>query len=446
MGMRGASPNTSIREIPYRYDPYAEYANDTWLYKEGSPPPPNSPLIKYAVHPYYNWSKYTEQIVPPKFLAPEEYLYWPDAAYDYPFRRDFSKLQIYNKPSFIQDHHIISIRRQIEDLWSPKFYAHVHMGVTGSLTVQPLRRVCHHKFARAMTMGWDSFGLPTHSELFSFGEGGLSTGHYHYWGAGAGGSQLWQAKLMFDHGGSITERLGNYTICDIKYEVEITYYKRTVYSQDSMRHYTWDYDAVTQNFQQPVPATFLWDEVMLYCLDSGMLILDYGNTRKIGTLQEHPANRRPLMGRDHTYNWSSCTVPDTEHQLNKWFRGSRSHTVFAPALGGAGQVFDGSPECCGKAWLERPHLGEEIVQAIRYHQTTEYEKGTGESWSKVIQGYSKDVDAPTGEIDVSYVPGDHWVEMLIGTRVKPTWIVTIKDILGRYQTHKITDIEYSDSF
>jgi hypothetical protein len=248
---------------------------DDWGWQEGRPTPLASPLVPYNIYPLGYERVIGQPVVEPKYSAWDMGVSTIRNAGPEPFR--FTSYLPINTPTFITDHHVIALRTMVESLWAPKFHGHIHLNVEGELIVAPLYGITHSLVAEAYTAGWNIFGDPTSHRIYSFGQGGImSAGHTHVWGASLqqdGGSVVWTAKLCLDHGGSIDEAPGNYEILETTYSYKITKYYRTVYSQDSERHFTHDLDAWTEWWQKAIPTTFAWDEVMGYCLDAGALWL-----------------------------------------------------------------------------------------------------------------------------------------------------------------------------
>lgn len=427
----GTAPIFRLIEEPYWRKSTTKAFPDDWAWKEGRPTPIASPLVSKNIHPWGYARVYAKPLVEPKYSISHQGTPYQDSLVS-PFR--YTSFTPINRPDFISDHHVISLRRQIESLWSPKIAAHIHLDVDGEIIVNALYQVKHRVIAEASTFGYSQFGDATNRRVFAFGEGGtLVGGHGHVWGAGGGGSVLWSAKLCLDHGGAIGESRGNYEIIEEPtYSYTVTKWYRQVFSQDSGRHFSLDIDALTQWWQKMVPTTFNYDEVMGYCLDAGALWLHPGNTRPCSSCED---GIMLILDGQHTYGFTACTLVDRENQLRPWFVNGRTHVpTEAPVIGTK----------LSHNWMEAWDPGVTVNLAIRYWHETKTYTGTGYSFEVPrIFGDCGTTAAPQGEPDPS--GGDQWIKNCIGTRVVPTWYLTIRDMNGNVSRPIITETEFPNS-
>lgn len=396
----------------------------------GKPTPIYSPLVSQNLHPWQLYHVYGSQILKPRYTLATSTGCCHDG-FSFPFNQ--LRGMICNKPTFISDHHILSLRRQTEALWAPKIKGHIHLNTTGELLVNSLYRVIHRRVKAAYTIGYSAFGDAANHRLYSFGDGGtLIRGHTHVWNAGGTGSITWTAKLFFDHADCIDEEHGNYEILETTYSYTEELFYRTVYSQDHGRQFTHDRDAYTQHFQCMIPTRFRYDEVMGYCMDAGALWLSPANT--VYDPETGQYSIPPLLS-DQTYLFTACSLTYRENQAQKWFSGDRSHTCVSGPTG--------VTERLGHNWWDDPgDPGESIVKNIRYWSKTNTYSGEGDTFT--AGPYLCLATTPSEVLEEETVK-DGWITTLIGTKITPTFTVRYRDWVGKEHVYVCTDIEFPNS-
>ncbi len=452
----GISGIFSLIEGPYaEKDTISNAPVDDWKWQEGRPPSYGSPLIPFIFHSWDKMKWAAPKIVPPKLSFQG-------------INTNTGKSQFYtmhyvnNNPTFITDHHVISLRKMIEQLWAPKFHAHIHLELEGEIFVKPLYSIGHGAFKAAQYYEWlESIIPPTNpNKPYKLSVGGFyhdMIGHSHLWNAGASGSNTWKAKLHFDHGGSINESLGNYVIEKIEYNYTLIKYFRKVFSQDGSNIWEMDYNAWTRKLHLPVYDSFEGKWLMGFCVDAG----DYWSTN-INTVPNSRGGRAPAyatvrkqssdwVGGLPVYvqvplniQWSSCTLPSKETVHSPWFGGGgpthdpvSGYEIVLDHM----EMLTKSDNRFIQQSVYSPTLGESIAipTSLEYFQE-EISPGWKEGDSFEVKVEEADSIEIPNELQTSET-GSKYITSLIGSRLVPYFRVTYRDMNDNVHINVITETE-----
>lgn len=444
----GVSPVFTVVEGPFGNIGGIRTAGivDDWTFSEGSPPSYASPLVSQNIHHWHKKPWTFSKIIPPRYS-------FQGAMADNTESKFYTMGYVVNRPTFITDNHVISIRKMIEQLWSPKFSAHIHVELEGQIFVHPLYSITHGAFRAADVYEYlESIISPINPEKpYVLSVGGFYSnrnGHSHFWNAKASGKNIWKAKFHNDHGGSIREDVGNYNLIKVEFSYRLTKYYRKVYSQDSLNFLTMDYNSYIRTLRLPIYDSF--DGKILagfaehsgdyWSTDSNTIPYGRGRAPKYTLVRTHNAFGNPTyISQPLNIIMSSCMLPIREFGLNSWMGGGGgTHDM----LRGYNIVYDHEhmlQHSVNRFVIQSvysPDLGEEIPipEAISYFEKTEtapWREG------KEFQIHCEEPDISQG----AGVSGNAYVTSLIGTRFEPMFRATWQDINGNINTTIITEVE-----
>ena len=445
----GVSPVFGVVETPIGTKTFPTGVVDDWKFKEGRPPGSGSPLVPYL---YYSWDKLKwvgEPIIPPR-------LSFQGFIQDTGENKKYTLPMVINHPSYVKDYHIISIRKIIEQLFSPKIHAHIHLEIKGQIFVKPLYTIAHGSFKSADVYEyWKSIIPPTNPDKpYVFSIGGFVSnhnGHSHLWNAGASGYNTWKCKLHFDHGGSISEEIGNYEITKVEYSYKLEKYYRKVYSQDGDNIFTGDIDSFTRKVHLQLYDSFDAEWLIGYAVDVGEYWSHPGNTNIYSSGDQVSISPKSFfiagINRFVTGNilMTSCQLPARETVRDKWFSGAATtHDVTRPysIRYNHQEMFQYGTSRFIQLSVYADDLGESIPieYPLRY-----FSKTTSEEWRVVTKDdpyFEVNVqEADVVESQVGGGAGSSWVTSLIGTKLQPMFRITAKDLNGNTDIYIVTETE-----
>jgi len=401
---------------------------DDFKWREGQPPPLGSPLLPFSYIPWYKMKWVGDNIIPPKL--------------SYQGIKNISeKIKTYtlptvnNHPTHIKDYHILSVRDLIEQLYSPKIDAHIHLNLDGEIFVKPLFAINHGSYRPADYYEfWESTISPTNpEEPYVFSVAGFysgSNGHNHYWNAGATGFNKWKATLKNDHGGSIGEEVGNYEIINIEYSYILKKYYRRVFSQDGMNIWNLDYNSYVRRLHLHWYDSFEPDFLIGFAVDSGDYFCTDSNTDPTFNNLGRVPKTFNIAGQEVLANviLSSCTLPIRENVHHPWFEETMAtHDQvrgYEIVLDHETMLANSSNRFCQLS-VYSPDLGDSIaiLNPISYFdETIQSEWKVGDEFEVNINSEDK-IESEPGSAE-----GSRWVTSLIGTRLDPKFRLTLKDI------------------
>lgn len=250
MSTTSSAPVNVVR-VPYQYELVTYPAPlDDWGYYEGRPTPALSPLMPFNTVPWWNRRWQYDKIQKPVYSTGNFEAFSNIQA----LRSKFVSKDPINKPTFIKDYHMIAIRKQIEQLFSPMFAAHLIVHVRDTVDIPPCYWIRHGRFQKS----WWGHGADNGSILHP--------GHEHWFREGSpSGSLSAHMELSItnsaykDWGGSVTglkdgddyrSSYGNYYILNIRYEWEVDEYWRKMVLEDwsTIRG---DYMSIAPQFLMP---------------------------------------------------------------------------------------------------------------------------------------------------------------------------------------------------
>lgn len=428
---------------------------DDWKWPEGRPPSHGSPLIPKLYHPWHKQKWAGDPIIPPRLgFQGVDSVTGKNKAYTMPV--------VVNNPTYISAHHIISLRKMLEQLWAPKFYAHIHLQLEGEIYVKPLYAIEHGAFKAADYYQYLGNLGPTYGPFYVFSVGGFYSnrnGHLHYWNAGASGYNTWKAKIHFDHGGSINEQLGNYTILKVEYNYVLTKFYRRVFSQDGDNIWGgYDYNAHVRQLHLPIYDSFDGQWLTGFAMDSGDYWSTDSNTDPATTPEGLPyripkydlvSTIGPLGYKISYYQarniiMSSCKLPQREEGIDSWFCNSGGTLDNIEPY----NIQITHPEHLQRATnrfiqlsVYSPEVTKSvgIAEAIKYFQT-EVSPGWTEGREFEVRVQEEDKREVPEEIRETS-SSSAYVTSLIGSRLVPYFRVTVRDLNGNVHQHLVTDTE-----
>lgn len=460
----GVSPAFGVIESPVGSPTISVGPKDDWKWSEGRPPSHGSPLLPVSYIPWHKLKWPGSNIIPPKL----SYQGFIPVAAPIPGIENLVNLNktytlniVNNNPTFISDHHIISLRKLIEQLYSPKISAHIHLGVEGEIFVKPLYSIVHGAFVAADYYEyWPSIISPTNPETpYVFSVGGFvdnSNGHRHYWNAGASGYNTWRCRLHFEHGGAIPgepkiANVGNYEILKIEYQYKLTKFFRKVFSQDGDLIWTGDYNAFTRKVHLELYDSFAGEWLLGYCDHVGDYFTNPDNTIPYddgtGNPGRQPASEViPGVGvvRKNVV-LTACKIPERESAINPWFGqdDGNTHDVISPYVIQYDHIYmlqHSINRFCQQS-VYASTMGQSVnvsgpLQYLAEEETSAWAEG--EYFELTVRSLDEELPPPNG---VTYAPGSRFVLSLIGTRVVPTFRVTYRDGNGNIRIKLITETE-----
>jgi hypothetical protein len=451
----GISATFGLSELPIGAKQPPLGPRDDWKWSEGRPPAHGSPLIPFSYIPWHKMKWAAEPIIPPR-LSFQGFL--PESAGN--VNKLFTLNTVVNNPTYIKDHHVIAMRKMVEQLWSPKIHAHIHLEVSGEIFVKPLYSIIHGAFISAnYYVYWPSIISPINPDKpYIFSVGGYvenDNGHIHYWNAGADGSNTWKAKIHFEHGGSIPGEgnainIGNYEKIKVEYQWVLTRYFRQVFSQDGDNIWSGDFNAFTRTVHLKFYNNFRGDFLLGYASHAGDYWSDAFNTVAYG------AGRAPgaLVGANGTIIQkniilSSCRLPQREHGLNSWFPSDNGSThdviVGYSILYDHAYMIENSVNRFVQQSVYSPSLGESVGVNNPLSYFTETESSPwieGEFFELTVSSQDEIVPPPQ---NVTLANGSTFIKSLIGTRLVPRFRVTYRDGNNNVKLYIVTNTEFYGS-
>lgn len=450
----GISPIFGVIETPIGEQEPPLGPRDDWKWKEGRPPPHGSPLIPFAYIPWHKLRWAAEPIIPPRLSFQG---FFPPTTEN--INRLFTLNQVTNNPTYVKDHHVIALRKMVEQLWSPKIHAHIHLEVSGEIFVKPLGKIVHGAFIAAQYyVYWPSIIPPTNPDKpYIFSVGGFvdnKGGHAHFWNAGASGSNTWKARIHFEHGGSIpgegnAVNIGNYEKIKVEYSWKLIKYFRRVFSQDGDSIWGADFNAFTRLVHLQLYNNFRGDLLLGYASYAGDYWSDDFNTVPFGQGRA-PKAEVSSSGVIIQKNiiLSSCQLPTREHVLQPWFSGGGStHDTLVgyDIVCDHPHMLQHSVNRFVQQSVYSPVLGvsQGIDDPIVYFSETETSPWVeGEFFEVVVASQDEIIPPPPG---VTIASGSRFVKSLIGTRLVPRFRVTYRDGNNNVRVYMVTNTEFYGS-
>lgn len=273
----------SITPIPYvrKLRSFTSPADD-WGYYEGLPTPPLSPLMPYNTVPW--WSRkwqYDKMVAPQYSLGYNRGINSTDIS---TVGKKWVSKTIINSPTLIKDYHIISIRRQVEQLFSPMFSATILAKVKDTMHHEPCYFINHNRFQKSWWIGDGTGG-----EI-------LSPGHYHWFREGGPptGSLTINTQLTIESsqlkdrkgaigglkvGDDFRSSYGNYYIVAIEHTLIVTEFWRKM-ALESWSSISADHHSIAPTFLQILwgpwasilnPSRLPTGEAKAFAIDQGMM-------------------------------------------------------------------------------------------------------------------------------------------------------------------------------
>lgn len=444
----GVSPVFGLFETPVGQVTAPPGPVDDWKWSEGRPPKYGSPLIPVAYIPWHRMRWAAEPVIAPKLTFQGMI---PDATEN----KKYTLASIINNPSYITDHHIISLRKMVEQLFSPKIKAHIHLELDGEIFVKPLYQMSHGNFKAADVYEWWPSLLNTYGDgpdkpyVFSIG-GFVSNhgGHVHTWNAGASGYNKWTAKLHLHHGGAIWEEIGNYEIIKIEYSYITTKYYRKVYSQDGDLIFSGDYDSFTRKVHLQLYDSFEGKWLLGYAVDVGEYWSTPGNTNISypGGIPSITPKYYYLANQWNPGNiiMSSCMLPYRE-VMGAWFGGGKTHDPVTPYNilynHAQMQIYGQNRFIALSVYASTLGTSIPIDDSVQY-----FEKRIVGEWTEIAKDNPRFEKEYTEADVVTTQPGggagSKWVQSLIGTTFQPMFRITFKDMNNNIRTYTVTETEF----
>lgn len=245
------SPPIKVVKIPYRFLRVANFAPlDDWGYYEGRPTPPLSPLMPFNTVPWFHRKWMFDKIQPPVYSTGNMHGFGSLLH----LRSKFVYGTPINKPSLVKDFHIIAVRKQIEQLFAPKFAAHLVVTINDTMHIPPCFWIRHGRYQKSWWIGdgtggeilfmghehWFRDGTPS-GKLHAHMELSIQNSALKNWGGSVSG---------LDPGQDFRKSYGNYYILNIRYEWEVEERWRKMVLEDwsTIRQ---DYMSIAPNFLMP---------------------------------------------------------------------------------------------------------------------------------------------------------------------------------------------------
>lgn len=446
----GVSQPFSVVEEPYGSSKVRTTQGpiDDWTFKEGRPPSHGSPLVPFNYHPWYRMEWAFKKIISPRYT-------YQGISGNNESSKFYGLPYVTNSPSFITDAHVISIRKMIEQLWAPKFKAHIHLELQDEIFVAPLYFLMHGAFRAAdLYEYWTPVLSPTNPDKpYVLSVGGFYSnlnGHMHFWNASASGRNVWKAKIFYDHGGSIREDIGNYRILKVEYSYKLTKYYRKVYSQDSMNFLTMDYNSYIRKLHLPIYDSFEGKWLIGFAVDSG----DYWSTQhNTVPYNRGRAPKYELVKSTDTFGnpiyiqqalnimMSSCTLPGREFGFNDWMGGNcPTHEMTR----GYEITYDHAHmlEHSVNRFIQLSVYSEDLGESLPIENAiTYFEKEEAGAWTEGTEFEVRCEEADVLEGAATGTNDSKYVTSLIGTRLIPMFRVTYMDMNENIRTVIVSETE-----